>query len=153
MVFPGVMYGYEIWTIKKQVIDMSLSKLWDLVMGREVHGVAKKSDRTKHLNWSDVPTLCYPIEFRIQPWFQIRHQPIIYRRLYFLSYFFLSFLEYSIMSLPLGNWELVSMWISLSISCLELLSILMYSFISFVKFGYFSAFFVVVQVFLLSALL
>ena len=50
MVFPGVMYGYEIWTIKKQVIDMSLSKLWDLVMGREVHGVAKKSDRTKHLN-------------------------------------------------------------------------------------------------------
>ena len=50
MVFPGVMYGCEIWTIKKQLIDMSLSKLWDLVMGREVHGVAKKSDRTKHLN-------------------------------------------------------------------------------------------------------
>ena len=51
-------------------MEMSLSKLWELVMNREawhaaVHGVAKRSDRTEWLNWTDWRGNIYVSEFRI----------------------------------------------------------------------------------------
>ena len=39
-----------------------------------------------------------PLSSGFHPWFQIRNQPIIYGRLYFVSYFFLPFKKYSILS-------------------------------------------------------